>query len=126
MPLVWAHAEFVKLAISRDVGHAVERPQAVWERYGGRRAKGEVRNLVPPCGDRPGRRAPDHGRVPRHALVRWTIDGWETVTDSHTRDIEFGLHVIELEALAFAEDFARSTSPSSGATHWSGRVRIFG
>ena len=48
--------------------------------------------------------------LPRHALVRWTIDGWETVTDSHTRDIEFGLHVIELEALAFAEtrqiDFA--------------------
>ena len=37
MPLAWAHAEFIKLMISRDLGYPVDRPKAVWERYGGRR-----------------------------------------------------------------------------------------
>src|SRR5215471_6671728 len=33
MPLVWAHAEFIKLMVSRHLGH----PVAVWRRYQGRR-----------------------------------------------------------------------------------------
>src|SRR5205085_10974569 len=37
MPLVWAHAEFVKLAASRALGRPFDRPEAVWQRYGGRR-----------------------------------------------------------------------------------------
>ena len=37
MPLVWAHAEFIKLMVSRHLGHPVDRPRAVWRRYQGRR-----------------------------------------------------------------------------------------
>ena len=37
MPLVWAHAEFVKLATSIRAGRPVDRPEAVWLRYAGRR-----------------------------------------------------------------------------------------
>ena len=37
MPLVWAHAEFIKLLISRHQGHPIDRPRAVWQRYRGRR-----------------------------------------------------------------------------------------
>jgi glucoamylase len=37
MPLVWAHAEFIKLLISRHFGQPVDRPRAVWRRYRGRR-----------------------------------------------------------------------------------------
>ena len=37
MPLVWAHAEFIKLAHSRAAGHPVDRPDAVWRRYAGQR-----------------------------------------------------------------------------------------
>jgi glucoamylase len=33
MPLVWAHAEFIKLLISRQLGQPVDRPRAVWRRY---------------------------------------------------------------------------------------------
>jgi glucoamylase len=29
MPLVWAHAEFIKLMVSRQLGHRVDRPRAV-------------------------------------------------------------------------------------------------
>ena len=38
MPLVWAHAEFIKLMVSRHVGHPVDRPRAVWRRYQGHRS----------------------------------------------------------------------------------------
>jgi hypothetical protein len=37
MPLVWAHAEFIKLLISRQVGQPIDRPRSVWRRYRGRR-----------------------------------------------------------------------------------------
>jgi hypothetical protein len=37
MPLVWTHAEFIKLLISRHQGHPIDRPWAVWRRYRGRR-----------------------------------------------------------------------------------------
>jgi glucoamylase len=29
MPLVWAHAEFIKLMVSRQLGHPVDRPRAL-------------------------------------------------------------------------------------------------
>ena len=38
MPLVWAHAEFIKLASARAAGHPLERLDAVWARYRGLRA----------------------------------------------------------------------------------------
>jgi glucoamylase len=37
MPLVWAHAEYLKLAASRQRGRPFDRPTAVWERYRGER-----------------------------------------------------------------------------------------
>ena len=37
MPLAWAHAEFIKLALSRAAGQPVDRSAAVWARYGGAR-----------------------------------------------------------------------------------------
>src|SRR4029077_10260442 len=33
MPLAWAHAEFVKLLVSRQFGDPFGRPRAVWQRY---------------------------------------------------------------------------------------------
>src|SRR3954449_8715187 len=37
MPLAWAHAEFVKLLISRQIERPFDRPRAMWQRYRGRR-----------------------------------------------------------------------------------------
>lgn len=37
MPLVWAHAEFIKLALSIAAGAPVDRPAHTWARYGGKR-----------------------------------------------------------------------------------------
>jgi glucoamylase len=30
MPLTWAHAEYIKLLISRHLGYPVDKPEAVW------------------------------------------------------------------------------------------------
>ena len=35
MPLAWAHAEFIKLAVSRHTDRIFDRPEAVWQRYHG-------------------------------------------------------------------------------------------
>ena len=35
MPLLWAHAEFLKLLIARESGRPVELLQVVEQRYGG-------------------------------------------------------------------------------------------
>ena len=37
MPLAWAHAEFVKLLMSRQINRPFDRPRAMWQRYRGRR-----------------------------------------------------------------------------------------
>ncbi len=42
MPLVWAHAEFIKLAHSRALGRPVDRLDAVWRRYGGNKPHARV------------------------------------------------------------------------------------
>ncbi len=41
MPLAWAHAEFVKLLVSRQIGHPFARSRAVWQRYRGHRPTAE-------------------------------------------------------------------------------------
>jgi glucoamylase len=37
MPLAWAHAEFVKLMMSRQINRPFDRPRAMWQRYRARR-----------------------------------------------------------------------------------------
>src|SRR5208282_4463732 len=39
MPLAWTHAEYIKLVASRALKRPFDRPQAVWQRYGGERRK---------------------------------------------------------------------------------------
>ena len=101
MPLVWAHAEFVKLLVSRQIGHPFDRPAAVWRRYAGERpnpkyafwwqhaAIGSVdagASLVVAL-DMP-------------ATVHWGRDGWQSSVDVATSDSGLGFHVAELATQA--------------------------
>jgi glucoamylase len=47
MPLAWAHAEFIKLLASRQLGHPFDRPEAAWERYHGIRPMSEYAFWLP-------------------------------------------------------------------------------
>jgi glucoamylase len=91
MPLVWAHAEYIKLCMSLAQGRPVDTPAQTWQRYQGQR--------------------PQPGfvlwrfRHPRHRLhagqelrllleaparIRWGTNGWQNMQDCTTEDWDLG------------------------------------
>jgi glucoamylase len=123
MPLVWAHAEFVKLAASRALGRPFDRPEAVWRRYGGRRpAPAEA--LWSPRAPIAQMRA-GQGLwlcLPRPARVHHGVDGWQATAESDTAENGLGQHVLALPTSGLAAgtriDFTFFW-PDSGS--WEGR-----
>ena len=98
MPLAWAHAEFVKLAVSRNHGRPFDRPEAVWKRYGGRKKMSpyafwwphaQIRSLAA------GRRLVI--ALPRAGMVHCGVNGWREVRDLDALDSGLGFWVAELD-----------------------------
>ena len=98
MPLVWAHAEFLKLAASRALKRPFDRSVALWERYHGER---------PPltrvfwCEPAPVVELPE-GCLLTIALrnpgaVRWGLDGWQDVREQEMRATSLGLHLLDID-----------------------------
>lgn len=98
MPLVWAHAEFIKLVRSRELGHPVDRPAAVWERYAGRRPNVEYAIWLRQA---PLRALPAGTRLwvcaDHPVSVHWGIDDWLEIQDTLARDTGLGLYAAELD-----------------------------
>jgi glucoamylase len=98
MPLMWAHAEFIKLIVSRHLGHPVDRPRAVWRRYQGRRPTARHAFWWPhaPIGTFPaGARLAV--ALPQPAMVHWGINGWQNAADEPTLDSGLGFHVASID-----------------------------
>jgi glucoamylase len=104
MPLAWAHAEFIKLMVSRHLGYPFDRPAAAWRRYGGRRreTKQAIWRLNAPIG-RIARGATLVVALPRGAHVRWGVDGWQSIADGETKDTGLGLHALEIDFSSFVK-----------------------
>ncbi len=99
MPLVWAHAEFIKLLLSRHLGHPCDRPRAVWERYRGRRPAARFAFWWPhaPIDELPlGARLAV--ALPRAAIVHWGRNDWQSIADTPTKESGLGFHVAVLAA----------------------------
>lgn len=97
MPLVWAHAEYVKLLRSLHDGRVFDMPSITVERYLVKRTTSlyatwrfSLRSATIPAGKtlRLELGAP--------AMVHWTADDWRTATDSHTVADGLGLHLADL------------------------------
>jgi len=104
MPLAWAHAEFVKLVVSRHVGHPVDQPRAVWQRYRGRPAAADYAFWWPhaPIGSfSAGVRLAI--ALPEPAIVHWSADGWTSTEDTATSDTGLGFYVAVLATTALPE-----------------------
>jgi glucoamylase len=99
MPLAWAHAEFIKLMLSRRLGYPFDRPAAVWARYGGCRAAATraIWCLHAPIG-RMERGMALIIALPRPARIHWGVDGWQNIADHETLDTGLGLQCCELDA----------------------------
>ena len=128
MPLAWAHAEYVKLVRSIALGHAIDRPQAAWQRYHGEPPR-PVRDTWRFAAPRPAMRA---GRTLRFelmapCLVHCSLDGWRTTMDVEARDTGLGVWVADVagsEALV-PGDAVDATFYWPGADRWEGRnVRV--
>ncbi len=98
MPLVWAHAEYLKLAASRELKRPFDRPAAVWSRYRGERP--QLRRLIwteqapltqipEGCALTIALRAP--------GAIRWGLDGWADARDQETRPSALGLHLLDID-----------------------------
>ncbi|HEY8857130.1 MAG TPA: glycoside hydrolase family 15 protein [Rugosibacter sp.] len=97
MPLVWAHAEFIKLARSRELKTPCDRPAAVWKRYQGRQPtiKRAIWMLRFPITLLP---VGQELRIclPGPAQVHYGVNGWNGITDIETIDSGLGLYAADL------------------------------
>ncbi len=122
-PLVWAHAEFVKLYRSILAGAPVDRPTAVLERWGGRpptttRRAWRLAYPIPSIE----RGATLRIELLEPALVHLSTDGWTTVRDVPARDTGLGLWIVDLDASAIGDAEAIVfTVYWTGSERWEGR-----
>jgi glucoamylase len=96
-PLVWAHAEYVKLRRSLRDGKIFDQPPQTVQRYlvekptrqvTGWRFNNKTRSLP--------RNQKLRIKLINPALVHWSLDGWKSWQDTNTRDTGLGLHVVDL------------------------------
>lgn len=101
MPLVWAHAEYLKLVRSLAEEAVFDTPPQTVERY---LEKGTGSNLVQWRFNHKVRELP-RGRTLRlealaPAAIHWSPDGWRTLHDTGTQDSGLGVHYADLPTAA--------------------------
>jgi len=101
MPLAWAHAEFIKLAVSYHDKRIFDRPEAVWQRYQGRKPDARYACWTP------GAPLANIGKhqallilLPEPALVHIGVNGWQEVHDMPTSPSTLGIHWIEFDTVS--------------------------
>ena len=97
MPLVWAHAEYIKLVRSLRDGHVFDLPPQTVKRY---LTEKTVSSRVIWRFHHKIRSLPA-GKTLRietlaSAIIHWSADEWKTVQDVKTRDIGLGIHFVDL------------------------------
>ena len=123
MPLVWAHAELVKLVRSLHDGAVFDTPPQSVQRY---LMEQTGSGLVPWRFDVPTRALPPGKRlrveVHAPAVVRWSADGWRTVQNAETRDSGLGVHYADLPTKGLAPGASLAfTFCWRADDHWEGR-----
>jgi glucoamylase len=122
MPLVWAHAEYLKLCRSLLESRIFDQPPQTVQRYLLQRTTSDriiwrFNNKV---------RAMPANRTLRvetlaPAVVHWSIDGWRSVHDIATRDTTLGVHVLDLGTTRLsAGDRVHLTFYWPDAARWEG------
>ncbi|HEX9118697.1 MAG TPA: glycoside hydrolase family 15 protein, partial [Anaerolineae bacterium] len=123
MPLVWAHAEYIKLRRSLREHRVMDMPPAPVERY--RQAKQTspftswrfgLQTASLPAGQtlRVEPQAP--------ALIHWSADAWRTTQDTPTRDTGLGVHVADLSTSALTPGTTvEFTFEWTAENRWEGR-----
>jgi glucoamylase len=114
VPLVWAHAEYLKLLRSAVDGKVFDRIEPVFARYCDPKGRETLRrNLEIYSLRRPIQKicARDTLRIldPNHFSVRWSPDGWKTVNTTDSRS---------LGSAGYAVDICTGPGQAGGALSW--------
>jgi glucoamylase len=102
MPLVWAHAEFLKLLAASACGHPCERLRVVEERYGEARAA-QTWHWRP---DVPFDRLPPNRDLIiedcQPFMLHFGFDGWLRSADRDAEALSFGMYGVRLPSASLA------------------------
>ncbi|HXD76247.1 MAG TPA: glucan 1,4-alpha-glucosidase [Puia sp.] len=123
MPLVWAHAEYLKLQRSLRDGRVFDLPPQTVQRYL------VEKNICPRIVWRFNHkiRTMPSGKILRvetlaPAMVHWSENNWLTVRDTATKDSDLGIHYADLPTTALQEgDQVLFTFYWPRAEHWENR-----
>ncbi len=122
MPLVWAHAEYIKLRRSLRDGHVFDLPPQTVQRY-------LIDKTISPrmvwrfnhkLRSMPARKSL---RVETLApvVIHWSVDDWKTHEDTKSRDVGLGLHVADLATQSLPDGKEiKFTFYWPAAGHWEG------
>jgi len=123
MPLVWAHAEHLKLRRSLQDGRVFDMPPQTVRRYLTEKTASprrvwrfnhKIRSM--PAGK--------NLRIETLApgIIHWSADDWNTVQDVKTRDVGLGIHIADLETKALREgNQVKFTFHWPEADRWEGK-----
>jgi glucoamylase len=127
MPLLWAHAEHIKLLRSLQDGRVFDAPPQAIARY----AKGRTQSSIVPwrfslkCRTMPARKTL-RIEVPGPVVVRWSVDGRKRASELRTRPTGLGGHVADLPTRALRPgariDFTLEGAAGRGIEEY--RVRV--
>ncbi len=122
MPLAWTHAEYLKLVVSRALGHPFGRPEEVWRRYEGKRCRAAraiwcepapISEITAGASLIVALRSP--------AIVLWGFNGWQDMTERSTLSNSLGLHVVMIDtAPTMAGQVLDFTFRSVSGDNWVG------
>jgi glucoamylase len=97
MPLMWAHAEYIKLLHSCSEGVAFDRIAIVADRYSQRAGRRDLEIWKPTRQVRAMKRGETlRIQAPARFRLRWTQDEWRTATDTVSTDSRLGIHFVDL------------------------------
>ncbi len=98
MPLMWAHAEYLKLLRSIHDRRVFDRIDAVYDRYCNQRGE-QTSFAIWKFNRQPGtihRGETLRIQADSEFRLRWTADGWNTVNDTDTQSPGMDLHYVDL------------------------------
>jgi len=105
MPLVWAHAEYIKLSCSLRERKVFDMPPAPAERY----LKKKTQPMFESWRFNDKIQSLSKGKnlrieVLAPARLHWSADNWKTMHDTETHDTKLGVHIINLTREQLASD----------------------
>jgi glucoamylase len=97
MPLVWAHAEYVKLLRSLDDGQVFDTPRQTYQRY----VVDKTSSNLAVWRTNAKRAAISAGKtlrieVPDETTIAWSVDKWQTTHEAQTQATGLGMHYTDL------------------------------